>query len=139
MSKGNKSLHQSSFRKMGVSHAQTQNPPHETVSGKQRLHDYGLCAEVFQVLGFLFAGGCADERLWDFLVVSVEPFPTASRLLIKVCPAKPLALEEFDEGLKLLKSARPFFRREIAQAISRKRVPELVFEWCLDSGVLHEQ
>ena len=117
MSKGNKSLNKI---------------PH-------RLHDYGLCAEVSEILSFLFAGGCADERLWDFCVVSVEPFPNASRLLIKVCPKRPMTFAEFDEGLKILKSARSFFRREIAQAIFRKRVPELVFDWCLDSGVPHEK
>lgn len=141
MSKGNKSLYNFPNRKNAFSRNENQGEgaPGELAPGKQRLHDFGLCSEVSEIVSFLFAGGCADERLWDFTVVSVEPFPHASRLLIKVFPKRPLTMAEFDEGLKILKSARPFFRREIAQSISWKRVPELVFDWCLDSGVPHEK
>jgi hypothetical protein len=93
------------------------------------LHDDGLCSQVFESLSLVFGGTSSDQRLWAIGLLSVEPAPSSSRLLIKVYPL-PTALQpqSVSEIQAVLKAARPFLRREIGQEICRRKIPELTFE-----------
>jgi ribosome-binding factor A len=68
-----------------------------------------------------------DDRLNELYVESVVPAPNDKRLLVTVMPMA----EEFDpaDALLRLQHATPFLRERVAEAITRKRVPELVFQF----------
>jgi ribosome-binding factor A len=78
-----------------------------------------LCREVFRVVSETL-GGLADERLVETYVLDVQPAPDGSRVRVVVCA--PTAIDE------VLERARPRLRRAIAEALQRKRTPELVFQ-----------
>ncbi len=92
------------------------------------LHDDGLCSQVFETLAMVFAGGSSDERLWGLGLVSVSPAPDTTRLLVQVYPIPGAGSLPVTEIHAVLKAAKPYLRREIGQAICRKRIPELTFE-----------
>ena len=83
-----------------------------------------LCRQVFQAVSLALAGECGDDLLRDVMVESVEPAPTASRLAVRVCmpPGSDVA-----DVLDRLARVTPHVRRLVAQAITRKRAPELTF------------
>ncbi|MFT5686977.1 MAG: ribosome-binding factor A [Myxococcota bacterium] len=60
-------------------------------------------------------------------VVSVTPMPAPGRLRVWVASHDP----DTDPSVALshLIAARGWLREEVAEAINRSRVPELVFEW----------
>lgn len=86
-----------------------------------------LCAQVREILDYVFAWECGDPLLKGLMVTAVVPAPNASRLLVTVCV--PAELEDQDPAqiLHQLNHARGRLRAEIAAAIHRKRVPELGF------------
>lgn len=92
------------------------------------LHEGGLCQQVQEVLSLVFSGSSSDERLWELGLLSVEPAPNSSRLLVKVYPLPNSELRSVPEIQAILTSARSYLKREVAEAIYRKRTPELVFE-----------
>lgn len=61
-------------------------------------------------------------------VVSVSPAPDSSRLLVTVSVDPDEEVVEADVVMEAMKRIRPELRREIAQEISRKKTPELVFD-----------
>jgi ribosome-binding factor A len=81
-----------------------------------------LCAQVAQTLASVFAE-CSDDVLRDLTVQSVVPAPNASRLLVTVEPA----LARTDLLAEHLHRARGRLRGEVAAAINRRRMPDLVF------------
>jgi ribosome-binding factor A len=91
---------------------------------RSALHADGLCSQVADALAIIFGGASDDERLWDLGLVSVRPAPGGSRLIVTVCPLPGEKVRTVSEIHEMLKSARPFLRREIALAICRRRTPE---------------
>ena len=95
-----------------------------------------LCREVERTLSCAIAA-CGDERLRNLIVISVDPAPDGSRLLVTLCPG--LRTLDVDLGtlLERLLDMRGFLRSEIAAAIQRKRTPELTFQivWRSDEEV----
>lgn len=81
-----------------------------------------LCRRVEEVLALAFAG-CGDDALLDVSVREVAPAGSPGRLLVSVeAPgADPVAT------LEALGRAQGLLRSEVAQAIRRKRAPELLF------------
>lgn len=92
------------------------------------LHEGGLCQQVDEILSLVFSGASSDERLWDLGLLSVELAPNSSRLLVKVYPLTSSEPRSVSEIQTILKSARSYLKREVAEGICRKRTPELVFE-----------
>ena len=84
-----------------------------------------LCAQVRRALELWFAGICNDPSLQDVEMLDVTPAPDAGRLRIRV--ASP-----HDDVAPRLEHARGLLAAEIAQAIRRRKVPELVFEVTAD-------
>jgi len=98
------------------------------VSPSHDRKDLQLCRQVAETLSFVL-GDCGDDCLRDLHVVRVVPAPDASQLLVIVgsppgeTPAAPR------EVLERLQARAPAFRAEVAQAITRKRAPALLFEY----------
>ena len=84
-----------------------------------------LCREVERTLGVALSSS-RDALVRDLLVMSVEPAPDGSRLLVTLCPAGALQID-VAELLAHVGELRGFLRQEIAQALQRKRTPELAF------------
>jgi ribosome-binding factor A len=85
-----------------------------------------LCRQAMQALSLALADS-SDDRLRELSVVSVDPAPDASRLLVMVSAAASAEAPNAVEILSRLNAAAPWLRREVASFITRKRAPELAF------------
>ena len=83
-----------------------------------------VCREVFRVLAQAEPG---DPCLLGMSILEVVPAPDASRLAVRVALAPGTDVKEAMAALARWKGG---LRGEIAQALQRKRTPELVFEPC---------
>lgn len=86
-----------------------------------------LCAQVREILDYVFAWECGDPLLKGLMVTSVAPAPNSSRLLVGVSLPEELTDQDPAQVLERLNHARGRLRSEVAAAIHRKRVPELSF------------
>lgn len=82
-----------------------------------------LCAQVKDALHQALAA-CGDPELQALTVASVEPAPHTGRLLV-VVSAEGVARGPVQASVA---RAAGFLRTEVAEAISRRHAPELVFE-----------
>jgi ribosome-binding factor A len=82
-----------------------------------------LCRQVQEALHWVL-GADRDEVLQALQVVSVEPAPSAARLLVTVRAEGP----DVATALEHLERATGRLRCEIAASIHRRRVPELTFQ-----------
>jgi len=88
-----------------------------------------LCAQVAQTLSEILQGECGDPILRDLFVEKVVPFPDSTRLLVLVCPSPAAQEVELSQVLEHLVRATAKFRQEVAAAIHRKKVPDLMFRF----------
>jgi ribosome-binding factor A len=98
--------------------------PHQHARVQRKVQQ--LCKEVERTLGYALPA-CDDPMIHDLVIVSVEPAPDASRLLVTLAPSSSL---EVDVGVLIerVQRVRGWLRGEIAAAIQRKRTPELAFQ-----------
>lgn len=99
--------------------------------GQPRRHDrktLQLCRQVADTLSLVLAGEFDDELLHNLEVVSVEPAPDASQLLVGVCPAIPGEQVDAAQVMERLAKVSGRLRSEVAAAITRKRAPRLLFQ-----------
>ena len=87
-----------------------------------------LAKQVGEILGGLLAGSTTDPVLNGLTVVGVEPAPDASTLLVTV--ARAISSDPIPPGeiLAHLGRAAGWLRSEVAQAITRKKAPMLVYQ-----------
>ena len=83
-----------------------------------------ICRQAAEQLGLVLAGELDDPALWDVGISAV--WPDGPRLVVEVWlppehPASP------DVVLRRLNAAQGILRGAVAQAIHRKRTPNLVF------------
>ena len=83
-----------------------------------------LCRQVLEALQIAMAGECGDELLQQVFVASVDPGADPSKLAVTV--ELPPDVSPVDAFARLEK-AKGLLRTLVAQAISRKKVPDLVF------------
>lgn len=83
-----------------------------------------LCRQVQEAIGEALSA-VDDAVLSDVWICGVEPAPDASRLAVLVRASREADPERVKERLGRVSG---YLRTEVAQAISRKRVPTLVFE-----------
>ena len=83
-----------------------------------------LCRQVQEALGEALSS-LDDSVLTDVWIDGVEPAPDASRLAVLLRVSRDVDPERVKERLGRVSG---YLRTEVAQAISRKRVPTLVFE-----------
>ena len=83
-----------------------------------------LAEQVRQALNWVLGSVVRDERLALCHVISVEPLAGGNRMLVKVGVPADVSLGEVVNGLAV---AAPALRAEVAQSITRRKVPELVY------------
>ena len=86
-----------------------------------------LCRQAFRALTIAWMDGSGDPALEHLFVQAVTPAPNAGRLLVDFCAgpvADPLPHHEL---LARLENLRGLLRHAVAEAITRKRTPELIF------------
>lgn len=86
-----------------------------------------LCSQVAETLALLLSGECNDDLMRDLLVESVVPFPTSARLLVTLVPAVSASQVPLADYLEHLERYKGLLRSEVAFAINRRKVPDLVF------------
>jgi ribosome-binding factor A len=86
-----------------------------------------LCRQVAETLSQVLSGECGDDVLQSLQVVSVQPAPNASQLLVLVSPT---VIDSVDAATILthLEAANGRLRSEVAAAIVRRRAPKLMFQ-----------
>jgi ribosome-binding factor A len=86
-----------------------------------------LCGQIAQTLSSLLAWESGDELLRSLSVEAAEPAPDSTRVLVTV--SVPANVGDVNRGrvLEHLHRATGMLRTEVAAAIHRKRVPELIF------------
>jgi ribosome-binding factor A len=80
-----------------------------------------LCEQVKDTLNWVL--GSVDDQLILSHVQAVEPLP-GGRLLVKVTVPPDVSIPE---AMTSLAAAAPALRAEVAQAITRRKAPELVY------------
>jgi ribosome-binding factor A len=86
-----------------------------------------LCGQIERTLASVLTGECDDDVLRDLVVESVVPAPNASRVLVTVYLGTSAAEVPVPEVYEHLERARGRLRSEAAAAITRRRVPDLLF------------
>lgn len=94
---------------------------------KRQTRALQLCKQVQRIVSCCLSGEYGDEILQSLFVESVVPAPDASRLMINVYPSPLMRKAGLEEILDRLSVVRPALRHEVARVVTRKRVPELVF------------
>lgn len=84
-----------------------------------------LCGSVSRAIA-LALGASTDPLLHACWVESVEPFPDAATLKVRV---QTLDGVDIDALLHALRVATPWLRSEVAVAIQRRRTPRLIITW----------
>ncbi len=84
-----------------------------------------LCTQIRRALELALLGNVQDDLLLDLEVDAVDPCADPGRLRVRY-----VFHGSADQALvsQRLEAARGILTAEVAQAISRKKVPELVFE-----------
>ncbi|HEX3147146.1 MAG TPA: hypothetical protein VHR66_03635 [Gemmataceae bacterium] len=83
-----------------------------------------LAKQVHEALSWVFGSVVNDDQLVACTVDAVEPLPGGNRLLVKI--GVPADLTAADVTARLAHAA-PALRAEVAQSITRRKVPELVY------------
>jgi ribosome-binding factor A len=83
-----------------------------------------LCRQVQHALMWALGSAHSEDVLAYCGVEAVEPLPGGNRLLVKISVPADISLATVSE--RLGHSARTL-RAEVAQAITRRKVPELLF------------
>jgi ribosome-binding factor A len=96
-------------------------PPPERRPDRKALQ---LSAQVRDALTWVLGSATGDDRLAACSVEGVEPLPGGNRLLVKVGVPPDLPLSEVSSALA---AAAPILRSEVAQSITRRKAPELVY------------
>lgn len=87
-----------------------------------------LCKQVERTLNLVLSGECDDEVLQDLIVTSVRPMSGASQLLVVVEPTFAEDAPSFITVLDHLHRAKGRLRESVAQAITRRKAPDLTFQ-----------
>lgn len=106
--------------------------PREYFRRKYRSNDaktLRLCKQVSDTLSLLLSGEFCDDVLQSLEVFSVQPAPSTRRLLVVVRPLGDIRDTTSPADIVArLNAVSGILRREVAVAISRRRMPTLVFE-----------
>jgi ribosome-binding factor A len=92
-----------------------------------------LCGQVAETLSHTLASQGHDDVLQSLHVVTVEPAPDASRLLVTVTAPRGDRVDPA-RVLDHLQRASGRLRCEVAAAITRKRAPTLVYRFAVPAA-----
>jgi ribosome-binding factor A len=82
-----------------------------------------LCEQIKECLSWVIGSAIHDDRYLLCQINSVEPLPGSGRVLIEI--AIPADISVVDANIALAGAARSL-RLEVAQWITRRKVPELI-------------
>ena len=97
-------------------------------SRRNSRKDWQVCRQVFETLNYVLSGDARDNLLRGLLVSEVAPAPDATRLLVTVQSLDPSESIDPAAVLQHLRDATGRLRAEVARSISRRKVPELIFQ-----------
>jgi ribosome-binding factor A len=100
---------------------------HNRSGGKNRAPDrklLQLCSQIQETLIWVLGSVSNDDILPVCSVIGVEPLPGNNRLLVKIGVPNDISLESASQALAKATNA---LRAEVAQSITRRKAPELVF------------
>lgn len=86
-----------------------------------------LCEQVRHTLEYVLTGELADDQLRMLYVSRVEPAPDADRLLVTVVPLTKDVAPDPVQVITRLHAHAPTLRAAVASAISRRKVPDLMY------------
>jgi ribosome-binding factor A len=98
--------------------------PPQKVANRKALQ---LCGQVQETLAGVFAGETGDDVLRDLVVESVVPAPTSARMLVTVYQGPSGVGLSTAEVYEHLTQVQGLLRSEVAAAIHRRKVPDLIF------------
>ena len=91
-----------------------------------------LCRQAQEAVLLAMAEAAFDPRLDGAWVASVDPAPGPERLMVTVVLPAHSTVSGMEAALAALGERKGYLRAEIAQAIHRKRVPDLAFRVVLE-------
>lgn len=94
---------------------------------KENRKTLQLCKQAAWTIDVALRCEAADPMLNTLEVVDVSPAPDSKRLRVRVRPADDEIYDD-DSILARLTTARGFLRAALAADVTRKRVPELIFQ-----------
>ena len=86
-----------------------------------------LCRQVGRTLDLVLGGDFGDELLQNLQVDAVEPGADARQLTVTVRPASAATAEDLETIRERLEKVSGRLRTEVAESITRKLAPKLVF------------
>jgi len=105
---------------------------------KSHHKTHQLCSQVMETINYLLAADLGDSRLQSVFVEEVVPAPDATWLLVTMRQGWSNADFGPSEIQEALNGAAGLIRFEVAAVVTRKKVPELVFQVLPTNGVPHE-
>ncbi len=84
-----------------------------------------LCRQIERTIGLVLSGELDDDRIRDLMVHSVVPAPFSSHVLVTLQAPEQMTEPELFELDALLFEYKGRIRTAVAQAISRKKAPDL--------------
>ena len=100
------------------------NPLFQAPSWRPDRKALQLCRQVREALSWVLWTATGDDRLAACSIEAVEPLPGGNRLLVKVGVPPDVPASEVSQRLA---TVAPILRAEVAQSITRRKVPELVY------------
>lgn len=97
--------------------------PDRAEAGRKTMQ---LCRQIAETLGGVLSG-LADPALRDLIVAAVEPARGKGRLLVTLAPAPSAASMPPEILAERISAAAGLFRAEVAAAVHRRKLPDLVF------------
>src|SRR5437016_3701278 len=91
---------------------------------KPEHHTFALCKQVMRALSLILGGEVGDEVIQSLMVLEVSPAPNAGRLAVMLGVRGAV---DVPVVLARLEALRGFLRTRVAESITRKRAPELMF------------
>jgi ribosome-binding factor A len=88
-----------------------------------------LCEQVRHTLEYVLTGELDDDQLRMLYVAKVEPAPDADRLLVTVVPLTKALQPDPVQVTTRLHANAPRLRAAVAAAISRRKVPDLLYRF----------
>ena len=108
-------------------------------SGRPDRKTLQLCEQVRHALEYALSGESNDDFLRMLYVARVEPAPDADRLMVTVVPLTKDERPDPAEVMTRLHAHAGALRSSVASAISRRKVPDLMYRFSETDPLAEEE